>query len=154
GPRADHDARHVARPHPAPGGDEPRHGPHGVDRRPWRRRLCDRRRRAQGHREPGGPRLETTKRRHPRRPTQEAAMSDWILLTHGILLTQDEKLGELPHADILIQDGMIADVGPDLAAPEGARVIDAEGDIVIPGFIDTHRHTWETSIRTSAPDYA
>ena len=26
-------------------------------------------------------------------------------------------------------------------------------DIVIPGFIDTHRHTWETSIRTCAPDY-
>ncbi|HET7830530.1 MAG TPA: amidohydrolase family protein, partial [Candidatus Limnocylindrales bacterium] len=28
------------------------------------------------------------------------------------------------------------------------------GKIVIPGFIDTHRHTWETSIRTCAPDYA
>ena len=27
------------------------------------------------------------------------------------------------------------------------------GDIVIPGFIDTHRHTWETSIRTCAPDF-
>ena len=32
-------------------------------------------------------------------------------------------------------------------------MIDATGDIVIPGFIDTHRHTWETSIRTCAPDY-
>ena len=32
-------------------------------------------------------------------------------------------------------------------------MIEADGDIVIPGFVDTHRHTWETSIRTSAPDY-
>ena len=32
-------------------------------------------------------------------------------------------------------------------------MIDAAGDIVIPGFVDTHRHTWETSIRTCAPDY-
>ena len=80
-------------------------------------------------------------------------MADRTLIKNGIVLTQDPALGELPRADVLIEGDTIAAVGPDLAA-DGARVIDAAGDIVIPGFIDTHRHTWETSIRTCAPDYA
>jgi cytosine/adenosine deaminase-related metal-dependent hydrolase len=79
-------------------------------------------------------------------------MSERILIKDGIVLTQDPALGELPRADILIEDSAIAEVGPDLSAAD-AKVIDAAGDIVIPGFIDTHRHTWETSIRTCAPDY-
>jgi cytosine/adenosine deaminase-related metal-dependent hydrolase len=74
------------------------------------------------------------------------------LIKGGIVLTQDDALGELPNADILIEGDRIEAVGPNLDA-EGATVIDATGDIVIPGFVDTHRHTWETSIRTSAPDY-
>lgn len=80
-------------------------------------------------------------------------MSERTLIKGGIVLTQDKELGELPSADVLIEDGTIAAVGPDLAAGD-AKVIDAAGDIVIPGFIDTHRHTWETSIRTCAPDFA
>jgi 5-methylthioadenosine/S-adenosylhomocysteine deaminase len=80
-------------------------------------------------------------------------MTDRILIKGGIVLTQDPQLGELPRADVLIEDDKIAAVGPNLSA-DGAKVIDATGDIVIPGFIDTHRHTWETSIRTCAPDYA
>ncbi|MGH2477048.1 MAG: amidohydrolase family protein [Candidatus Limnocylindrales bacterium] len=79
-------------------------------------------------------------------------MSERTLIKGGIVLTQDEQLGELPKADVLIEDDRIAAVGPDLSADD-AKVIDAAGDIVIPGFVDTHRHTWETSIRTSAPDY-
>jgi 5-methylthioadenosine/S-adenosylhomocysteine deaminase len=80
-------------------------------------------------------------------------MADRTLIRGGIVLTQDPTLGELPNADILIEDDLIKAVGPNLSA-DGARVIDAKGDIVIPGFIDTHRHTWETSIRTCAPDFA
>jgi cytosine/adenosine deaminase-related metal-dependent hydrolase len=79
-------------------------------------------------------------------------VSERILIKGAIVLTQDPQLGELPEADILIEGDRIAAVGPNLAA-DGAEVIDATGDIVIPGFVDTHRHTWETSIRTSAPDY-
>ena len=79
-------------------------------------------------------------------------MSNRTLIKGGIVLTQDDELGELPESDILVEDDRIAQIGKDLEV-EGAKVIDATGDIVIPGFVDTHRHTWETSIRTSAPDY-
>src|SRR5919106_2489862 len=79
-------------------------------------------------------------------------MADRILIRGGIVLTQDKELGEIAGADVLVEGDRIAEVGRNLSA-DGARVIDADGDIVIPGFVDTHRHTWETSIRTSAPDY-
>ena len=42
-------------------------------------------------------------------------------------------------------------MGPRLERDD-AEVIDATGDIVIPGFVDTHRHTWEAAIRGCAPD--
>ncbi|HEV7809452.1 MAG TPA: hypothetical protein VGO64_02540 [Candidatus Limnocylindrales bacterium] len=79
-------------------------------------------------------------------------MTDRILIKNAIVLSQDPVIGELPEADILIEDDRIVDVRPGISA-DGAQEIDATGDIVIPGFVDTHRHTWETSIRTSAPDY-
>jgi len=43
--------------------------------------------------------------------------------------------------DILIEDGLITSIGPDLVAPEGARTIDASGHTMIPGLIDAHWHT-------------
>ena len=79
-------------------------------------------------------------------------MAKRTLIRGAYVLSQDPKIGELQDADVLIEDDKIATVGKNLSA-EGAEVIDATGDIVIPGFIDTHRHTWETSIRTCAPDY-
>jgi cytosine/adenosine deaminase-related metal-dependent hydrolase len=79
-------------------------------------------------------------------------VTERTLIRGGIVVTVDKTLGEMPGADILIEDDRIVAVGHGLSA-EGAKVIDAKGDIVIPGFVDTHRHTWETSIRTCAPDY-
>ena len=79
-------------------------------------------------------------------------MTERILIRGGIVLTQDDSLGELPEADVLVEGDRIVEVGRDLSA-DGARVIEARGDIVIPGFIDTHRHTWETCLRTCAPDF-
>jgi 5-methylthioadenosine/S-adenosylhomocysteine deaminase len=79
-------------------------------------------------------------------------MTERTVIKGGYVLTQDPALGEMIGADILIEDDRIAEVGRNVSA-DGARTIDATGDIVIPGFIDTHRHTWETSIRTCAPDY-
>ncbi|MET7277895.1 amidohydrolase family protein [Kribbella sp. NPDC005582] len=55
------------------------------------------------------------------------------------------------EVDVLIEDGRIAAVGPGLAA-EGAEVIDATDRIVLPGFVDTHRHLWQTALRGIAVD--
>jgi cytosine/adenosine deaminase-related metal-dependent hydrolase len=79
-------------------------------------------------------------------------VTERTLIRGGIVVTVDSSLGEMPGADILVEDDRIVAVGHGLSA-DGAKVIDAAGDIVIPGFIDTHRHTWETSIRTCAPDF-
>ena len=44
------------------------------------------------------------------------------------------------RGDLLIRDGVIAVVGEDLEAPNGAQVIDAGGQYVMPGGIDPHTH--------------
>jgi 5-methylthioadenosine/S-adenosylhomocysteine deaminase len=72
------------------------------------------------------------------------------LLRGGHVLTMDPQLGDLPNADVLIEDDKISAVGPNIEAD--AEVIDATGRIVIPGFVDTHRHTWEAAIRGCAPN--
>lgn len=77
-------------------------------------------------------------------------MADRILLKGGHVITIDPKLGDIPGGDVLIEGDKIVEVGTGLSAD--AEVIDASGSIVIPGFVDTHRHTWETAIRNCAPD--
>jgi 5-methylthioadenosine/S-adenosylhomocysteine deaminase len=77
-------------------------------------------------------------------------MTDRILVKGGHVITVDPKLGDIPGSDVLIEGDTIAEVGRDLSAD--AEVIDATGNIVIPGFIDSHRHTWETAIRNCAPN--
>ena len=47
------------------------------------------------------------------------------------------------RADVLIEDGLVTACGPELAAPEGARVVDAAGLVVTPGLIDMHVHLRE-----------
>ncbi|MFD5008584.1 amidohydrolase family protein [Streptomyces chartreusis] len=77
-------------------------------------------------------------------------MTNRTVLRGGHVLSMDPDIGELPQGDVLIEDGRIAAVRPDISAD--AEVLDMTGRIVIPGFVDTHRHTWEASIRNVAPD--
>jgi 5-methylthioadenosine/S-adenosylhomocysteine deaminase len=77
-------------------------------------------------------------------------MADRLLLRGGTVLTLDPDLGDLPQGDVLIEGDRIAQVAPQLDAD--AEVVDASGHIVIPGFVDTHRHTWEAAIRGCAPN--
>jgi 5-methylthioadenosine/S-adenosylhomocysteine deaminase len=77
-------------------------------------------------------------------------MADRILLRGGHVLTVDPQLGDIAGGDVLIEGDTIAQVGKDISAD--ADVIDCTGSVVIPGFVDTHRHTWEAAIRSCAPD--
>jgi cytosine/adenosine deaminase-related metal-dependent hydrolase len=72
---------------------------------------------------------------------------DIVLVRGGRVLTLDDRATEVPRGDVLISDGLITAVGPDLVAPPGAQVLDATGDLVLPGLVDTHRHTWQTPLR-------
>ncbi|NYF09853.1 cytosine/adenosine deaminase-related metal-dependent hydrolase [Leifsonia sp. AK011] len=81
-------------------------------------------------------------------------MSTRTLLRGGTVITS-AKTGEvLPATDILIgTDGTIEAIGPDLSAAD-AEVIDVTGRIVLPGFVDTHRHTWQSVVRNVASDWS
>jgi 5-methylthioadenosine/S-adenosylhomocysteine deaminase len=77
-------------------------------------------------------------------------VADRILLRGGHVVSIDPQVGDIPGGDVLIEGATIAEVGRDISAD--AEVIDCSGNIVIPGFVDTHRHTWETAIRSCAPN--
>jgi 5-methylthioadenosine/S-adenosylhomocysteine deaminase len=77
-------------------------------------------------------------------------MSNRTLIRGGHILSMDPSVGDLPKGDLLIEDDRIAAVQPSVEAD--ADVIDADGFLVIPGFVDTHRHNWEAAIRGVAPN--
>ena len=79
-----------------------------------------------------------------------AAQGGRILLKGGCVLSLDPQVGDFETADVLIDGSKIAAVGPNLTAP--ATVIDASHTIVMPGFIDTHRHMWQGALRNSLPN--
>ena len=83
--------------------------------------------------------------------TSFPAANKQILLKGGTVLTMDPSLGNFRNADVLIEGTKIAKVGPNLTV-NGAEVIDASNMIVMPGFVDTHRHIWEGLLRNVGAD--
>ncbi|MAM72173.1 MAG: amidohydrolase, partial [Tistrella sp.] len=65
-----------------------------------------------------------------------------ILIRNARLLTMADGSDET-SGDVLIADGMIQAVGGRIDHPD-AEIIDAAGGILMPGFVDTHRHVWQT----------
>ena len=61
-----------------------------------------------------------------------------LLLQNARIAT--ENLPVLVEGDVLIVEGIIQDIGPNLAIPEGARVIDTRGRVLMPGMFDAHVH--------------
>lgn len=73
------------------------------------------------------------------------------LIKGGTVLTMDKSVGNFHKADVLMEGSKIAAVGPNLDAVD-AEVIDASNTIVMPGFVDTHRHLWEGILRNIGAD--
>jgi 5-methylthioadenosine/S-adenosylhomocysteine deaminase len=83
--------------------------------------------------------------------TQQPAPGRAILIKGGCVLTLDRGVGDFEQADVLIEGGKISAVRPNISAPN-AEVIDAGHMIVMPGFVDTHRHMWQGILRNVLPD--
>ncbi len=60
------------------------------------------------------------------------------------------------QADLLVRDGRIVAIAPPgaLADTDVAEHVDVSGRLLIPGFVDTHRHSWQTGIRGVAADWS
>src|SRR4249919_635475 len=76
--------------------------------------------------------------------------SQRLLIRNGFVVSIDPEVGDLPDGEVLVEDGKIVDVGTDLGVSD-AEQIDASGMIIMPGFVDTHRHTWQTPVRGVLP---
>ncbi|MEU2133174.1 amidohydrolase family protein [Streptomyces sp. NPDC018352] len=74
------------------------------------------------------------------------------LLSGGTVVTMDPAVGDLHRGDVLIEDGVIVEVAERIEVTD-AKVIDASDRIVMPGFIDNHRHNWQTAFRGIGADW-
>ena len=66
------------------------------------------------------------------------------------------ELGLIPQGEVLVSEGKIAAVGPKVEAPADAEIIEAQGRVLMPGFVDCHTHAcwagdrldeWEQKLR-------
>jgi len=72
-----------------------------------------------------------------------------ILIRHATVVTVDR--GVLTDTDVLVEGERIKAVGRGLTA--SATVIDADGGLLVPGFVDTHRHMWQATLRGVGADW-
>lgn len=86
-----------------------------------------------------------------RAPEDSGRRGRRILIKGGAVMSMDPKVGDFAQGDVLVEGRRIVAVGRHLDAG-GASVIDARGRIVMPGFIDTHHHLFETALRSFLAD--
>ena len=73
-------------------------------------------------------------------------MKDKVLIRGGCVLTLGAKTTNYPQADVLVESGRVAEIGTGLRSRD-AEVVDATNTIVMPGFVDSHRHAWKSLFR-------
>jgi 5-methylthioadenosine/S-adenosylhomocysteine deaminase len=89
--------------------------------------------------------------RDDRAPEDSGRHGRRILIKGGTVLSLDPRVGDFDGGDVLIEGRRIVAVGRNLQAG-GASVINARGKIVMPGFVDTHHHLFETALRSFLAD--
>jgi len=73
------------------------------------------------------------------------------VIRNGHVMSMDPQVGDFVKADVLVEGKKIVAVGPNLRV-RGAWEIDARDRIVMPGFVDTHHHLFETALRSFLAD--
>ena len=71
----------------------------------------------------------------------------WIIKNAHTILTMDDMRRELNGHDILLRDGVIAEIGENLSVPVGAEIVDAQNAVVTPGLVNTHHHLYQSLTR-------
>ncbi len=75
-----------------------------------------------------------------------------ILLKGAIVLTLDPAVGDFAQGDVLIDNGKIAQIASRIDAPaESTAIAEMPNRIIIPGFIDTHVHSYQGLLRSLLP---
>lgn len=74
-----------------------------------------------------------------------SAPQETLIRGADLVLAMDDSASELPAADILIRDGVVAAVGQGLKT--GGQVVEARGLLVTPGLVNTHHHLYQTLTR-------
>ena len=87
-------------------------------------------------------------------PDEIAAVNDGrpLVFRNAMVLTMDGS-GVINGGEVLVIGDTIAAVGHNLPVPDGAIEIDAQGGILMPGMVDTHRHMWQTALRGLGADW-
>ena len=80
-------------------------------------------------------------------PAGVGAQGRKVLIKGGVVLSIDPGVGNHAAGDVLLDGSKIVEVAARIDAPD-ASVIDASGHIVMPGFIHTHHHQFETALRS------
>ncbi|MBO1901760.1 amidohydrolase family protein [Leucobacter weissii] len=80
-----------------------------------------------------------------------ATISRRTLIRGGTVIAGAEAGEAIERGEVLVDDGIVVAVGRSLEA-EGAEIVEADGMIVMPGLVDTHKHTWQSAIRHRCTD--
>jgi len=81
-------------------------------------------------------------------------MSKDLIVGNGVVITLGDDNKLMPASAVLIRDGIINAVGTDQEIRElspDAEYLDANGRLIMPGFINAHHHLYSTFARGLAP---